>query len=181
MGPRTLRFARMEIWQIPFRHNAWATGTLLEACRPLSAEQFHRRFEIGCGTLHDTFAHVIGAMSSWADRITDAPLRPRPAGATTRSIDELLAWLESAARELEAAAAGVVREQREFEMMEFRNAAGELLARFRRGTALAYITAHGMHHRAQALNMLRHVGVTPLPEVDVIDWEYSSGEWPADA
>ena len=61
------------------------------------------------------------------------------------------------------------------EMMEFVNPANGESFRFRRATALAYVTTHGMHHRAQALNMLRQLGVTPLPEIDVIDWELTGG------
>ena len=29
---------------------------------------------------------------------------------------------------------------------------------------------HGMHHRAQCLNMLRHLGVSPLPPSSVVEW-----------
>jgi uncharacterized damage-inducible protein DinB len=28
-----------------------------------------------------------------------------------------------------------------------------------------------MHHRAQCLNMLRHLGVTPLPPSSVTEWD----------
>jgi hypothetical protein len=27
-----------------------------------------------------------------------------------------------------------------------------------------------MHHRAQCLNMLRHIGLTPLPLSSVLEW-----------
>jgi uncharacterized damage-inducible protein DinB len=43
--------------------------------------------------------------------------------------------------------------------------------RFGRGTAMVHIATHGMHHRAQALNMLRRLGVTDLPELDAVAWE----------
>jgi uncharacterized damage-inducible protein DinB len=43
------------------------------------------------------------------------------------------------------------------------------------GTALVHVTTHGMHHRAQCLNMLRHMGVPGisdrLPEIDPLDWQ----------
>jgi uncharacterized damage-inducible protein DinB len=42
--------------------------------------------------------------------------------------------------------------------------------RFSRRTALVHVCTHGAHHRAQALNMLRHLGVEELPEVDAITW-----------
>jgi len=35
---------------------------------------------------------------------------------------------------------------------------------------ITHVTTHGMHHRAQCLNMLRHVGVNPLPQSSVLQW-----------
>ena len=87
---------------ILLRHDAWATREVLRACSGLTDEQWHRRFEIGPGSLHDALTHVVGAM-------------------------------------------------------------------------LVHVTTHGMHHRAQCLNMLRHLGVPGisdrLPEIDPLDWQ----------
>jgi uncharacterized damage-inducible protein DinB len=41
---------------------------------------------------------------------------------------------------------------------------------FPRVGVLVHVTTHGMHHRAQCLNMLRHLGVTPLPPSSVAEW-----------
>jgi uncharacterized damage-inducible protein DinB len=58
-------------------HNHWATGEILDRCRPLSHEQFHQSFDIGPGSLHDTLTHIISAMRRWADRIAEQPV-PHP-------------------------------------------------------------------------------------------------------
>jgi uncharacterized damage-inducible protein DinB len=42
------------------------------------------------------------------------------------------------------------------------------------GAILTHATTHGMHHRAQCLNMLRHLGVTPLPQSSVIEWTWTA-------
>ncbi len=39
------------------------------------------------------------------------------------------------------------------------------------GTALVHIATHGMHHRAQCLWIMRHLGLQNLPEGDVFSWE----------
>jgi uncharacterized damage-inducible protein DinB len=39
-----------------------------------------------------------------------------------------------------------------------------------RGAVLAQVATHGMHHRAQCLNMLRQLGVSPLPPSSVVEW-----------
>ena len=54
-------------------HNLYATRLTLETCRGLSSDQFHQRFEIGPGSLHDTLRHVVGAMLRWSDRIALLP------------------------------------------------------------------------------------------------------------
>jgi uncharacterized damage-inducible protein DinB len=150
------------------RHNAWATRVLLERCRSLTPQQFQQRFDIGPGSLHDALRHIIGAMFRWSDRIADRPVResierqPAP-----RTPEELLALLDQAARELEGVASRVGEDGRDEELMQaqFRP------ERFTRGTAIVHVLTHGMHHRAQALNMLRHLGVTDLPELDAVEWE----------
>ena len=45
-------------------------------------------------------------------------------------------------------------------------------ADFTRGAILTHVTTHAMHHRAQCLNMLRHLGVTPLPPSSVTEWTW---------
>ena len=47
---------------ILLRHDHWGTRRVLEICATLTPEQFQQRFEIGPGSLHNTLAHVIGAM-----------------------------------------------------------------------------------------------------------------------
>jgi RimJ/RimL family protein N-acetyltransferase len=39
------------------------------------------------------------------------------------------------------------------------------------GHAIAHLVTHSMHHRAQVLNIMRHLGVTDLIEGDVLGWE----------
>ena len=53
---------------------------------------------------------------------------------------------------------------------------GATVYRFTRGVALVHIATHGMHHRAQCMNMIRHLGlagllVSDLPEIGVCDWQ----------
>jgi uncharacterized damage-inducible protein DinB len=45
----------------------WANRQSLGVCRALSEEQFHKRFEIGLGTLHDTLTHILSDMRGWTE------------------------------------------------------------------------------------------------------------------
>lgn len=149
--------------QILLAHNRWATRNMLSACEKLSEEQFHQRFELGPGSLHDTLTHILGAMRGWGDLLAGREQRPRLEG-TRRGVPELLALLDELADDLQASAAahptdGLVTGSR-----------GGKTYTFARGAVLTHVTTHGMHHRAQCLNMLRRLGVDPLPPSSVADW-----------
>jgi len=144
-------------------HNRWAMRRLLDACAGLSHEQFHKRFEMGPGSPHDTILHTIAAMRLWADVLKGGELRAWLEGPSF-TVDELRGFLEEAALAL---------------AMQSRNGSlGEMVERvregkselFSRGEVLMHLATHGMHHRAQCLNMLRHVGVNVLPKSSVADW-----------
>ena len=144
-------------------HNEWATRNIIEACAKLSHDQFHRRFEMGPGSLHDTVTHLLAATQGWGDLLAGREQRPRLEG-TERSTDELLKlWHEIAADFSASAKAhpvdGLVSRVRDGKSYTFT-----------RGGVLTHVTTHAMHHRAQCLNMLRHVGVQPLPPSSVLEW-----------
>jgi caffeoyl-CoA O-methyltransferase len=159
---------------ILLRHDAYATREVLRACSGLTDEQWHRRFEIGPGSLHDALTHVVGAMLRWADRIDGPPteLRPSIEGIARRTPAELLALLDAAESGL---AASADRARARGLGTEFEVTLAGKTHRFTLGAALVHVTTHGMHHRAQCLNMLRHLGVPGisdrLPEIDPLDWQ----------
>jgi len=81
--------------EVLLAHNAWATRQLLEACTKLSPSQFHQRFEIGPGSLHDTMIHIVGAMRGLGDTLNGREPRPRlEASGAQLSATDLLAMLD---------------------------------------------------------------------------------------
>jgi len=168
--------------------DAWATRTLLEPCRGLSREQFHQRFEIGLGSLHDNFTHIVGVMRRWTDRLAARPLRPAlaaipgradiPHDARDRTPDDLLALLDDAAKDLASVARDIRANNRLGTTIEVQwpGEGGKLKTyTFSRGCILVHICTHGTHHRAQCLNMLRHLNVSgvsdKLPDPSTVDWQ----------
>ncbi|HZZ43504.1 MAG TPA: DinB family protein [Tepidisphaeraceae bacterium] len=145
-------------------HDRWATQQILDACAGLSEEEFHRRFEMGPGSLHDTVTHMLGAMRTWTQTLAGEEPGPRLEQGGKRSVGELKELLEECARGLEREA--------------HRLPVGETITRvregkayqFTRGAVLTHVATHGMHHRAQCLNMLRQVGVKTLPMSSVAEW-----------
>ncbi len=153
-------------------HNTHATRALLEACRPLSTEQFHQRIDIGLGSLHDTLRHVIGAMIRWSDRISQREVRPSiEKNPQPLSVDDMMRLLEQGDRELRAAAKDAEAGLDQTITVQF--TPEYPVMRFTRATALVHVCTHGVHHRAQALNMLRRLGVNDLPGLDALALEYA--------
>jgi uncharacterized damage-inducible protein DinB len=150
---------------ILLRHDAWAMRQIVDACTRLTDEQFHQRFEMGPGSLHNTIEHVIGAMRGWTDMLAGREQRPRlEVAGTRRSTAELLALLDETTADFAATA-------RAHPLAEPVTASrGGRSYTFTRGAVVTHVTTHGMHHRAQCLNMLRHLGVTPLPPSSVLEW-----------
>jgi uncharacterized damage-inducible protein DinB len=149
--------------EILLAHDRWATARIIEACAKLTPEQFHQRFEMGPGSLHDTVTHILGAMQVWGDLLAGREQRPRPEGKQWTT-DQLQKMLDETAADMAASAKkhpldGIVSRVREGKTYQFTRAA-----------VLTHVTTHGMHHRAQCLNMLRQVGVKPLPASSVTEW-----------
>ncbi len=159
------------------RHNAYATRVLLERCRDLTAAQFIRAFNIGPGSLHDTLLHVVGAMLRWSDRIDQRPLRDSVEAADrTWTPNEIIVLLAEAADDLDRVVRRVIEQDQLDEPMAF--ALRDERFVFTRGTAIVHVATHGVHHRAQALNMLRRLGVEDLPDLDAIEWELADAPPP---
>ena len=160
-----------DLLQILLSHDRWATTQILDACGKLTDEQFHRRFEIGPGSLHDTLTHVVGAIRTLGATLAGADPGPRlEDDGRRRTPDELRPLFDEAWRRL-AAEAG-------------RRPLGETVTRrlrdgrtlqMTRGAVVAHLATHGTHHRAQCLNMLRHLGVQPLPPSSVAEWTWLAG------
>jgi uncharacterized damage-inducible protein DinB len=178
-------------------YDAWATRLLLEHSRQLSHDQFHRRFEIGLGSLHDSFTHIIGAQRRWTDRIAHPPRPLRPPIAAIpgrpdiphegrgRTADELLQLHTQTAQEFQSLARDL-RSKPDGLASTFsldwprapEEGPGMKRYTFSRGCAITHVLNHGTHHRAQILNMLRHLkhpGLSDkLPELDLVDWQVAA-------
>jgi uncharacterized damage-inducible protein DinB len=164
-----------DLLQILLSHDRWATAQLLDACGTLTADQFHRRFDIGPGSLHDTLTHVISATRALTETLAgERGVQPRPRletdgqGRTPEALRSLLneAWLEFQAE---------ARRRPLGETVTRRTRDGRLLT-MTRAAVVAHVTTHGMHHRAQCLNMLRQLGVTPLPPSSVAEWTWAGDQ-----
>lgn len=157
--------ATSEPLDILLTHNRWATRSVLETCAGLTSDQFHQSFAMGPGSLHDTLTHVLGAMRGWGDMLAGRDQRARiDEDGAKRTPAELLVLLDEIADDLEASAHAHPTDE------PVTGSRGGRTFTFLRGGVLTHVTTHGMHHRAQCLNMLRQLGVDPVPPSAVVEW-----------
>ncbi|MEO1277371.1 MAG: DinB family protein [Planctomycetota bacterium] len=145
-------------------HCRSADQDLLTAFQGLHDEQLDQQFEMGPGSIRATYTHNLGALRGWADVYAERPSRAWLGDEGPFSIDQLTQltgelhedWARIAGR---FPLATVIQRER----------AGSI-RRFTRAHILVHVTTHSMHHRAQIINMLRHVGVGDLPTGSVMNW-----------
>lgn len=154
------------IVSMQLEHNVWSTRRLIEACRPLSRQQWEQNFDIGPGSLAATLSHIVETMAYFADCFAGKVYERRPDFAARASTpDTLLSLLDEAGRALDDAVESLVLRHAERGSVMWRSAPG---GKIPVPVALAQVFDHGTHHRAQCLNMLRRLGVEPLPRLDPI-------------
>lgn len=144
-------------------HNKWANTQIMNACATMSEDDFKRPIEMGMGSLYATMVHIGGAMRGWADLLAGRGFRAQAEEASYER-SALVAMLDEAADELTQLASA-------YPMNEIvtRERGGKEYS-FTRGAVITHVTTHGMHHRAQCLNMLRQLGKESLPPISVVEW-----------
>ncbi len=145
--------------------STWATGLILDSCEQLSHDQFHQRFEMGPGSLHDTITHTIGAIRSWTDSLRGGERRPWLGDEGPFTVDQLKSLLTECDAEFRAAARSGPLEQ----PIAINRRDGKTLT-LTRAAIITHVGTHSMYHLAQCQNMLRHCGVNPLPPSSVVQW-----------
>jgi uncharacterized damage-inducible protein DinB len=154
-----------------FEHNDFASEALLAAAGPLSDAQLDRPFEIGPGSLRATLYHLFVAEWLWLRRWHGvSPKRAEEAGVfpTVGALAD--AWRAHAADRSNWLAsvsdADLTRD------LTYTNLRGDTYTSAL-GHQMIHVATHGVHHRAQAANMLRHLGVEP-PSLDFIMYVMSA-------
>ena len=151
-------------------HDAATTRQLLLLSRDLRDEQLDRIFDIGHGTLRATFHHIIGNMEVWTDLMRERPLPPRPEPrAETESIAGLLARLDAIAPDF-ADLASNIRDAGRWDD-RWTDVLDDPPREKTYGGAIGHLITHSMLHRGEVQHILKRLGVTAVPEGDLLGWE----------
>lgn len=148
-----------------FAHNDWGRDRLMALAEPLTDAKLDQPFEMGEGSLRKTLEHLSGAEWTWLGRCKGrSPVSgecPRDFSTMSDLWDQ---WRKTAdERNVFLQSLTVTDLSRK---VTYVHPAGKTYS-FDLQHVLLHVCGHGTHHRAQALNMLRHLGVT-VPEMDLL-------------
>jgi uncharacterized damage-inducible protein DinB len=150
-------------------HDAWTTAKLLELARPLPQDALDRPFDVGHGSLRETFTHIIGNVETWTALMIGGPTPDR----SDAKIDDLIARHVVASLAF-AALARRIRDDGRYDDRWL-----DVLDRPPKeksyGGAIGHVLTHNMQHRGEIMHMLARLGVADVPEGDLLNWEEALG------
>jgi uncharacterized damage-inducible protein DinB len=149
-------------------HDAWTTQQLLLLCQPLTDAQLDRQFDIDHGSLRELLQHMIGNMEVWTALMRGLPVE-RTDRTARPSVEQFMARHAAACAEFAALAVDSARSGRlnDYWIDRLDDPPTEKTY----AGAILHVITHDMHHRAHLLFILRQLGLSDLPEGDLLGWE----------
>lgn len=149
-----------ELLRFLFQYNQWADRRLLDACVPLTGEQFTRNLASSFNSVRDTLAHLYGAEWVWNERFQGRspsalyPAAEFPDLASIRAkLDEMDLYYIDYVSRLTTRDLERVIHYKSFAGDEFSNPLWQ---------SLHQVSNHASYHRGQVVTMLRQLGVKPI-------------------
>ncbi len=147
-----------------FHHSDRANALLLESAQSLDDARLDRSFDMGPGSLRRTLLHIWAGESVWLQRWQGRVETPWPNEHEPTPVKAIFDRLRTIWRERDAFLARLSPEAAT-NVQTYRDSKGSLF-RAALSDMVLQMFVHSTHHRAQAVNMLRHLGVNPPPQVD---------------
>ncbi len=148
-------------------YNDWADRQILVACEGLSDEQLDRVFDIGRGSLRRLLLHILAGESVWVKRWQGNAETPWPNEDEPASVGMIASRFAETVRD-RSLYLGTIDPPQLDRTVIYRDSKGSLFMATL-GDMMIQMCLHSVHHRAQAVNVLRRLGATP-PELDYMMW-----------
>jgi len=136
---------------------------------PLSLEQYTQGFPFGLGSIRATLLHMASAEFAYAHRIAGEPVPPPQDRPFTEERLPDPASLKEAWRDQAEQTKRVLASVQDWSKpIEYKGRAGEgkvVTVRTTAGGIASQLVCHEVHHRAQVMAMLKHLGV-PAENLD---------------
>lgn len=146
-----------------FRYSDWANERVLDSALGVAEKDLDRPMDVGPGSMRRTLLHVLAGEDVWLKRWMGQVETRWPDERERAGVGEIAGRLRAvwASREafigsLPPGATGRVQAYRDSKGGLFRASLGDMLVQG---------CVHSIHHRAQAVNILRRLGAA-VPELD---------------
>jgi uncharacterized damage-inducible protein DinB len=160
----------MDILNRLLGHDAWTGRQILLRCQELTDEQLDQPLDAGLGSVRRTLQHTVRNVEVWTALMSDGPIPDRErADAPPPSAADLLMRHDAAMVSFRALADRIAAEGRLDD--RWLDRLDDPPREKTYGGAIAHVLTHNHFHRAELLHMLARLGLTDLPEGDVLSWE----------
>lgn len=148
-------------------YNTWANARLYDAATALSDIERKRDIKAYFTSLHGTLNHLLVGDRIWLHRLTGEGEAPKKLNQTLfDNFSELREARETEDRRL-AHFVEALDETALGRVLNYKNTRGEAHA-LTIGTILSHLFNHQTHHRGQASQLLRQLGVAEPPSLDLL-------------
>jgi len=146
-------------------HQEYARHKLLAAAESLNDQQLRQSFEIGTGSIWNTLVHLYAAEFVWLEAIEGNPSPISPWQIKFDAMSDLIVAWQSLDSRWSTFFDGLEPSdlKRSIAKQSTSSGAGKLWAT-PLSDVLLHIPLHAQYTTAQAINMLRHLGVEYLPD-----------------
>ena len=149
-------------------HDNWTTQHLLKQCEQLGPNDWRMPFVIGHMTLYDTVDHMLRNVEIWTDlMMARTPRRQRPQ--ETRPATHFFGRWQQAYSEFSNFALEIEQNGRSNHF--WTDTLDEPPREKTYGGAILHVITHNMQHRAEAMHMMRRLGIEDVIEGDLLSWE----------
>lgn len=149
----------LEDFRLLYDFNSWANHRVLDACAPLSDEQFTRNLGSSFPSVRDTLFHICGAEWIWLERWHGRSPSAIPTAADYPNLEAVRRRWAEVERDLRDYVASLTPDDLG-RILSFKTLAGAPYSQ-PLWQCLQHLANHGSYHRGQITTMLRQLGVKP--------------------
>jgi uncharacterized damage-inducible protein DinB len=150
----------VEDFRTLYDYNSWANHRTLDACAPLTAEQFTRDLGSSFRSVRDTLVHICGAEWSWLERWHGRTPTAIPGPADYPDFESVRRRWTEVERNLLDYVASLSQEDVQ-RVIAFKTLAGQPNT-LPLGQCLQHLANHSTYHRGQITVFLRQLGAKPI-------------------
>jgi uncharacterized damage-inducible protein DinB len=157
------------------RYRAWSNEQLVLAARGLGDERLRRNFPIGQGSVWSSLVHLYGADRLWLDAFEGRARSPFPRDDDFEGLDALAsAWADLNGRWLDYL--GSLDDSHLFKPVALLDLRGRRCTLADSLDGHLQVCTHAAYTAAQVVNMLRQLGVEPLPNLMLVALSHAEGK-----